>query len=403
MKNAMPRLNTNYLMIYVILFFHLLAFILLLPVSSKGDHNNPQDLPFEFDFTRVDSIVYEGIRDSVYPGAVLVIGNAGGIVYRQSYGGFDYSENAIRMHPGTVFDLASVTKVLATTLAIMKLYDQGKIDLFAPVAAYIPEFAQNDKDSVLIKNLLLHNSGFQPGRPFYQFCTTPDEVFDSLYATSLVYATGNRYVYSDLNFLTLGKIIEVVSGKTPDSFCYDNFYEQMGLTNTMFNPPDSLWPMIAPTEIDFHYHMTGRPGLVRNRITRLLNGVAGHAGLFSSADDISQLAIMLMNNGNYRGVNYLDTSTIQLFTERYSEESTRGFGWDTGNGAEEHRIGSIFSSSAFGHTGYTGTSLWIDPEQNVFIVFLTNRTYGGHIDRRIYTIRPLLHDAVMGVIRDFQE
>jgi len=399
----MPGLDTNYFRMYVIFFVLLLTFIFLLPVSSKGDHNNPPDLPFGFDLSCVDSIVYEGIRDSIYPGAVLVIGNADGIVYRQAYGGFDYSEKAIRMQTGTVFDLASVTKVLVTTLAIMKLYEQGKIDLYAPVAEYIPEFAQNGKDSVLIKNLLLHNSGFQPGRPFHQFCSTPDEVFDSLYATLLVYATGDRYVYSDLNFITLGKIIEIVSGKTPDSFCSDNFYEQMELTNTMFNPPDTLWPIIAPTETEFNYYMTGRPGMVRNRITRLLNGVAGHAGLFSSADDISQLAIMLMNNGYYRGVKYLDTSTIKLFTERYGWGSTRGLGWDTGNGAEEHRVGSMFSLSAFGHTGYTGTSLWIDPEQNVFIVFLTNRTYGGHIDRRIYTIRPLLHDAILRITRRFHE
>lgn len=393
----------NFFKIYLNCSILLLTFLLFLPIGIKGNYKNPEYLPGEFDFSEVDSIVYHGIQDSIYPGAVLVIGNDNGIIYQKAYGGYDYSESAIRMQINTIFDLASVTKVLATTLAVMRLYEQGKIDLTAPVAEYIPHFAQNGKDSVLIKNLLLHNSGFQPGRPFHQFCSTSGEVYDSLYATPLVYATGTSYVYSDLNFITLGKIVEVVSGKTLDRFSFDNFFEPIGLQHTMFNPPDSLWPMIAPTEVDFNYYLTGRPGMVRNRITRLLNGVAGHAGLFSSAVDIAQSAVMLLNNGYYRGEKYLNESTVEQFTQSYSRESARGLGWDTGNGAEEHRTGNTFSLSAYGHTGYTGTSLWIDPGHNVFIVFLTNRTYGGQIDRRIYTFRPQLHDSIVRIISVFHE
>lgn len=389
----------NYLNFGILLLF----FLFFIPVSSEGYHYNGSHLPVESDFSDVDSVVYKGIIDSIYPGGVLVIGNGKGIIYKKAYGGYDYSESAIRYQAETIFDLASVTKVLATTLATMKLYEQGKIDLSVPVAKYIPDFAQNGKDSVLIRNLLLHNSGFQPGRPFHQFCSKSVEVYDSLYATPLVYGTGSGYVYSDLNFITLGKIVEVVSGETLDRFCFDNFYEPMGLQHTMFNPPDSLWLMIAPTEVDFNYYLTRRPGTVRNQITRLLNGVAGHAGLFSSAVDIAQLAIMLINYGNYRGERILNKPTVELFTQSYSVESTRGLGWDTGNGAEEHRVGNTFSSSAYGHTGYTGTSLWIDPERDIFIVFLTNRTYGGHIDGRIYTFRPLLHDTIIRIMDEFQK
>ncbi len=389
----------NYLNFGILLLF----LLFFLSLSSRAYCSNAAHPPEEFDFSEVDSIVYKGIIDSIYPGAVLLIGNSNDIIYKKAYGGYDYSENAFINQAETIFDLASVTKVLATTLAIMKLYEQGKIDLTVPVSKYIPDFVQHGKDSVLIKNLLLHNSGFQPGRPFHTFCSTPDEVFDSLYATSLTNETGSAYVYSDLNFITLGKIVEVVSGYELDRFCYKNFYEPMDLSHTMFNPPDSLWPMIAPTEVDFNYYITGRPGMVRNQITRLLDGVAGHAGLFSSAIDIAQLAIMFINYGIYRGERILDKPTVELFTERYSVESTRGFGWDTGNGAEEHRVGTMFSPSAYGHTGYTGTSLWIDPERELFIVFLTNRTYRGQIDRRIYAFRPLLHDTIIRIIDEFQE
>jgi len=168
----------------------------------------------------------------------------------------------------------------------------------------------------------------------------------------------------------------------------------------MFNPPDSLWPKIAPTEIEFNYRLTGKRGMVRNKTTHLLNGVAGHAGLFSSATDIAKILIMLLNKGLYKDKRYLKDSTVELFTKRYSVTTTRGLGWDTGNGNDKYKIGNMFSSTAFGHTGYTGTSIWIDPEIKLFIIFLTNRTYGGHDDQRMYKFRSLVHDKIVQAVND---
>ncbi len=347
------------------------------------------------DFASVDTIIQSAIQDSVFPGAVLFIGNDHGVHYKKAHGFTDYAENGWMLKTITLFDLASLTKVIATTSAIMKLYEKKKLDLDDSVSSYIPQFAQNGKANISIRNLLLHNSGFPAGRPFYKFCKTEQEAFDSLYAMPLAYETATKTIYSDLGFIMLGKLVETISGESLEMFVHKNFFKPLQMKDTMFNPPIHLWPRIAPTEPEFNYRLTKMSGKPRNKITRLMDDVAGHAGLFSTAENLSIIANLYLNSGKYQGKRYFKKSTIKLFTTRHSENSTRGLGWDTGNGNPDRQISHHFSESAFGHTGFTGTSIWMDPELNLFVIFLTNRTYEMTDRDKINIIRPLVHDEII--------
>jgi CubicO group peptidase (beta-lactamase class C family) len=379
--------NKNLLILKYSLIVSLFMLLLLLTNQCTIQQNNNI-------FSNVDSIILSAIQDSVFPGAVLFIGNKHNILYKKAYGYRDYSENAWPVKTSTLFDLASLTKVIATTSAIMKLYEQQKLDLNAAVANYIPQFAQNGKADVTIRNLLLHNSGFPAGKPFYKFCKTEQEAYDSLYAMPLRYKTGTKTIYSDLGFITLGKIVETISKEPLEVFIHKNFFTPLRMKDTMFNPHD-LWIRIAPTEPEYNYRMTKKTGKPKNKITQLMGGVAGHAGLFSSAEDLSRIALLFLNKGVYNGKSYLNKSTIKLFNTRQSENSTRALGWDTGNGNPNRQISHLFSESAFGHTGFTGTSIWMDPELNLFVILLTNRTYEMTDRNEINRIRPLVHDEII--------
>ena len=345
----------------------------------------------------MSSIIENAIQDSVFPGAVLVVGNKNIILYKKAYGFTDYSKNAWTVKTSTIFDLASLTKVIATTSAIMKLYEQQKLELNNPVSNFIPQFDQNGKSQVTIRNLLLHNSGFPAGKPFYKFCTTKQEAYDSLYAMPLIYETGTKTIYSDLGFITIGKIVEVITKESLEKFVHNNLFAPLLMKDTMFNPT-KLWQRISPTEPEHNFRLIKKPGKPKNKITQLMNGVAGHAGLFSTAEDLSKFAILYLNNGIFKGKQYFKKSTIKLFTTRASENSTRALGWDTGNGNPKRQISNLFSKSAFGHTGFTGTSIWMDPELDLFIIFLTNRTYKMTDRGKINKIRPLVHDEIIRTI-----
>ncbi|MFC2084393.1 serine hydrolase domain-containing protein [Bacteroidota bacterium] len=374
--------------------FLLIIVFSLICCSDQQNHSNKL-------LSQVDKIIYKAIADSIFPGANLVIGNNTGIQYAKSFGGYDYSGNTIPIKISTIFDLASLTKVIATTSAVMKLYEDGKIDLDSPVVKYIPRFNSNNKSQITVRNLLIHNSGFPPGKPFYNFCKTKQEALDSLYKMPLKYKTGTKTVYSDLSFITLGHLVEVISGMSLDQYLQENIFLPMGLEDIMFNPPDSLWRRIAPTEVEYNFGLTKKHGRVRNKITQLFGGVAGHAGLFSSAPDLSKIAIMYLNIGQFKNTRIFRESTIKLFTSRHSDISTRGLGWDTGNGNKDHPIGHYFSLSAFGHTGFTGTSIWIDPAKNLFIILLTNRTYRMKDRNKIIEFRPLVHDEILSLLENY--
>jgi CubicO group peptidase (beta-lactamase class C family) len=343
---------------------------------------------------RLDSILVKAIQDSAFPAAQLLVAKDGIIVYEKSMGTFTYDKNSRNINSETLFDLASLTKVVATTSAIMKLYDGKKISLDDKVSLFMPQFAEGKKSEITIRHLLTHTSGLPPFRQLWRFVPDAKFALDSVYATNLVANPGDTTIYSDLGFITLGKIVEGVSGSTLDEFMKENFFEPLGMSRTMFAPSAALWKNVAPTEYDSTWRKTLVRGRVHDENAEFLGGVSGHAGLFSTASDLSILMQMLMNGGTYGDTRYLDSSTIALFTKRQSEKSTRALGWDT-KSPKGSMAGNLFSNSSFGHSGFTGTTLWADPERNLFVILLTNRVHPTRVNSKIARVRPAVHDAVV--------
>jgi len=365
------------------------------------------------DFSEIDEIISGGIMTGSYPGAQVLIGNERDILYNRSYGNFTYDENSPVVTDYTMYDLASVTKVLATTSAIMKLYDQRKFNLSDKVSYYIPEFGSNGKEDITILNLLIHNSGLTAFVPFYKYYSNSEEVMDAIYNAELEYPTGSQSVYSDLNAVILGKLVEKISGKDLNQYCIDNIFLPLDMQNTMFVPDDSRKDKIAPTEEDTYWRGRLLQGEVHDETTAMLNGVSGNAGLFSNARDIYKLMSVLLNDGRYynpytrslKEERMFDEFTVELFTKKYTDvlyENSRALGWDTKplDSSTKYRIpcGELISENCFGHTGYTGTSVWCDRERKIIVILLTNRVYPSRSNYGIRDIRPEIHNAAIEII-----
>ena len=277
----------------------------------------------------------------------------------------------------TIFDLASMTKVVATTTAVMQLVEQGKIVLSAPVSDYWPEFKQNGKELVTIRELMTHYSGLPPDLELKPAWTGYDTAMQMIVAAKLDAPPGTRFVYSDINFETLGEIVRRVSGEPLDVYCAEHIFKPLGMKDTLFTPPASLRGRIAPTQYE---HGSSGPvlrGVVHDPTSRFMGGVAGHAGLFSTADDVSIFAQMLLNGGLYNGARILSPLSIEKMTEPQTPPNVmalRGLGWDIDSPFASNR-GELFGVGSYGHTGYTGTSLWIDPVTKTYVILLTNRVH----------------------------
>ena len=374
----------------IFLFFSIIAVVST--SCAQQEYENKK-----FNFQVVDSIIKNGIIDHAFPGAIVLISKDDKIIYEKAFGHLTYSDTSAIVSTSTMYDIASLTKVIATTTAAMICYDKKLFTLDDPVSKYIPEFAKNGKENVTIKNLLLHNSGLPASKQFYKKRPTKDEIIRDIYLLPLNYETSTKTVYSDLGMIVLAKVIEKVTGKKFDEFCQENIFIPLQMNSTMFNPPDSIRYKIAPTENDNYWRHRVIWGEVHDENSSLLGGIAGHAGLFSTAEDIAKLLSMLSSNGKYDGLQIIDSSTVNLFTKRYSEKSTRALGWDT-KSEENSSAGSLFDITSFGHTGFTGTSAWIDPTRKLFVIFLTNRVYLTRENNKIYKIRPALYDAIIKAI-----
>lgn len=395
---------------YYLFFIPIFVFFANFSLNSgliSGSNNQP------YNFTTVDDIIESGISNHDFPSAVLVVGNDKDIIYQNAYGRLTYNDDAQTTTMNTIYDLASVTKVIATTSAIMKLYEQGKIDLNASVASYIPEFAVNGKSDITVLNLLLHNSGLTAWTPFYERDTSAEQVRAEIYGCSKEYPTGSKFVYSDYNAVLLGDIVERITGLKLDKFCRKNIFDPLGMTDTDFLIPLSLNYRIAPTENDTYWRHELLIGYVHDETAALLEGVAGNAGLFSTGPDLYKFMRMMLNRGLYidpRKVpagNRYDTlfnpATTDMFTAKVTGLgylNTRALGWDTKPEPTSYpsQCGSKFSQNCFGHTGYTGTSVWCDKEKKLIIIFLTNRIYPKRGNEEIRNIRPKVHDEVCKVL-----
>jgi beta-N-acetylhexosaminidase len=345
----------------------------------------------------VDSVIEEAIRDSAFPAAQVAIIRNGLLVWNKSYGTFSYDFKSREITNSTLFDLASVSKVISTTSCVMLLVDRGLVRLDDPVSTYLPQFALPQKSAMTIRHLLMHRGGFPPFRKFWEFCGSAGEALDSVFATPLIATPGDTTIYSDLGFITLGKIVEKVSGVPLDAFVRKEFFKPLGMENTMYTPPSGLWLRIAPTEFDSTWRGRLVRGTVHDENAAFLGGVSGHAGLFSTASDLAVFMQMLLNGGTYGGRRYLSDSIVSLFTRRRVEGQDRFLGWDA-KAPKGSSAGTLFSPSSFGHTGFTGTSIWADPERDLAVIFLTNRVYPTRANGKIAKVRPRLHDLIIGAL-----
>ena len=378
----------------------LLGAYVALAVSDGLPVNTPKSVGMSAArLASIDRIVMRGINAGGYPGASVVIGRNGYAVYQKGFGKLGWTTSSGRVTADrSIYDLASLTKVVGTTTAAMVLFDQGRLDLNAPVSTYLPAFSGGWKDSVTVRHLLTHRSGLPAGRDLWRIARTPDEARAAVLSTNLECKPGQCYIYSDLGADVLGFVIEAVAGEPLDAFLHDKVFEPLGMNDTFFRPADSLTYRIAPTEMA---PPRGYPlrGEVHDENAYALGGVAGHAGLFSTAADLSIFAQMMLNGGSYNGVRILSDTTVALFTHRAA--GTRALGWDTADG--DGGSGRFLDSRAYGHTGYTGTSIWIDPERQMFVLLLTNRVHAARARRPakvISDVRADLADAAVASVVD---
>ena len=318
----------------------------------------------------IEFLMENAIARGLIAGSVIVIGNREGILYSAARGRLTPAADSPPLTERTIFDIASLTKVFATTPAIMKLLDEGRITLTDPLTRWFPEFEGTDREDVTILNLLTHTSGFND----VSFGTDePLKTAIRKIATQKTWrAPGNRFHYADINFILLGELVRRVSGLTLDRFCHDQLYAPLGMNDTLFLPPRELAPRIAPT-LGWRNELLS--GSVQDENSRLLGGVAGHAGLFSSAADLALFARMVLNGGELDGRHILPERVVTQMTAPYffsNGNVVRGLGWDIRSPYSAPR-GSFFSEMSFGHTGYSGSSVWIDPQRDLFVILLTTR------------------------------
>ena len=313
----------------------------------------------------IDDVVNRGIRAGGFPGAAVIVARHGGIVWERGYGTLDWRSGVAVDPERTMYDLASLTKVVATTAAAMVLVDRGKLRLDERVTHYLPAFTGGAKDQVTIRDLLTHRSGLPAGRDISR-AAGPESARNAVLATSLVRTPGSEYEYSDLGLDVMGFVIERITHQSLDQFVRRVVYTPLGMRSTMFRPEPSMQARIAPTETPV------ARGEVHDPAARAMGGVAGHAGLFSTASDLAVFAQLMLDGGVAGKTRLFGDSIARSFTK--PGPGWRGLGWQTCPG--DGSCGQYLSSRAFGHTGFTGTSMWIDPERDLVVIVLTNWIHG---------------------------
>jgi len=334
----------------------------------------PLTLELDPRLSRIDTVARQAIASGGFPGAVILVGHQGKIVYRKAFGYRSLVPQRQPMTEDTVFDLASLTKVVATTTAIMQLVDEGRVRLDDPVGKYWPAFNRNGKRHITIKHLLTHCSGLRPEvNPRIRW-QGYEGALVAISEDHPVETPGTCFKYSDANFIALGEVVHRVSGLPLDVYCRKNIFQPLGLRHTSFLPPGSWQPHIAPSDV---WGDRLRWGEVHDPTANRMGGVAGNAGVFSTADDLAVFVQMLLNGGVSRGKRLLSTGAVAAMTRPYHVPGSsvqRGLGWDIQSPySKEHN--AAFPKGSFGHTGYTGTSIWVDPRSDTFLIILTNRLH----------------------------
>jgi len=377
------------------------------------------------DFKEIDRIVAEGIQLKAAPGMVIFVAKDGKVIFNKAYGFHTY-ENKVQNRVDDIFDLASITKTSATTLEVMRLYEKGQINLDTTISTYLASAKDNDKANIKVKEVMLHQAGFIPFIPFYNAIKPSDfsrdstedfsvKVADNFYMKKDYYKdvmwkqmlnspvkTKGKYVYSDLSMYFMKEITESITQQSLSSYVTKNFYHPLGLQTTGFNPRYKFSKSrIIPTENDLTFRKTLLVGYVHDQGAAMVGGVAGHAGLFSNATDLGALYQMLLNKGTYGGDRFFKASTVSLFTSQHSDLSRRGLGFDRWDPDLTKKYPSeLASSQTFGHTGYTGTCVWVDPKENLVYILLSNRVH-PQVSNMLseLNIRPRIQDVIYRAIQ----
>ena len=347
----------------------------------------------------VDSLLISAVAAHNFPAASVALGSADRLVKSAGYGTFTYDDKTPASDT-TRFDLASLTKVVATTTAMMMLVERGHVDPDEVVVTYLPEFGSNGKSTVTVRQLLRHRGGLVPFRRYYlEPNASRESVLQAILGDTLVYQPDKDERYSDLGFIVLGLLVERVTGMDLATFARDSIFVPLGMHATAFRATDGTDAYVVPTEIDSVFRQRLIQGEVHDENAFVLGGTAGHAGLFSTAKDLSRFARMLLGNGALDGLRFLDSTTVAAFTRRdHFPHGERAMGWDFKSIEGYTSAGKHFGASSFGHTGFTGTSMWIDPEADVFAVLLTNRVYPSRRNTGHVQIRPKFADLAFDMV-----
>jgi CubicO group peptidase (beta-lactamase class C family) len=352
-------------------------------------------------FAPLDEIVEGGIKRGIYPGAVIVVGRRGSVLYSRGYGHLTWDpKSPVPTPDSTIWDLASLTKVTATTPAVMRLVEQGRVDLDRPVATYLPRFTGGRKAEVTVRMLLDHTSGLRSYVQFFRLAPTRDSAIALLYAEPLRRPPGKSAEYSDLNFLLLGLLVDRVAGESLDRFATREVFVPAGMLRTMFTPPRALHESVVPTGV-WHGHPSR--GVVNDQNAVRFGEVAGHAGLFSTGTDLGRYARLWLSEGTVGDRRVFESGTIRRFLQPGASSGNRLLGWERRDppGKDPVAAGTLLTDSTYGHTGWTGTELWLDPVRDLYLIFLTNRAYDPRVGRSISELRAVrarLADAAVRAV-----
>jgi CubicO group peptidase (beta-lactamase class C family) len=366
------------------------------------------NLPSAFDqqdkqFSRAFAVIREAIEQRAFPAATLAVTHRGSLIALRGFGRFTYEDDAPVVQPDTIFDLASVTKVVATTAVAMLLHERGQLPLDIPLGHFLPDFVaraprhqQATREGVTLLMLLAHSSGLPAYEKLFEVAGSRDELVRAALTTRLVAAPGARAEYSDVGFTLLGEVLARQAGLALDLFARQEIFTPLGMAHTRFCPPAEWKPRIPPTEDDRTFRKRIIQGEVNDENASVMGGTAGHAGVFGPAVDIARFAACMLRGG----APILKPETVKLFTRRVESPtgSSRALGWDTPSPPTSS--GTHFSAASFGHLGFTGTSLWIDPTRQLSVTLLTNRTWPNRMSQAIRQVRPLVHDAIVEALEE---
>jgi CubicO group peptidase (beta-lactamase class C family) len=395
--------------------------------KTRLQYTVPENAGINADNLRaIDNVALEAIRSRATPGCVVLVAKDGKVIFNKAYGTHTYDANALPDKLTDIFDLASVTKISATTMEVMRLYEQGKLSLDSAVSSYIAIARNSNKKDIRVREVMLHQAGFVPYIPFYEKLKPADHSSDSsaIYPTKVAdgyylrkdyykdvmwpqmvnsgLRTRGQYVYSDLSMYFMKEIVETITSQPLNTYVQEQFYNPLGMQYAGFLPRNRFSrDQIIPTENDTYFRKTLLEGYVHDQGAAMVGGVSGHAGLFSSANDLAILYQMILNRGTYGGVQYFKPETVDMFTAKQSDVSRRGLGFDRWDPeVSKHYPSELASPQTYGHTGYTGTCFWVDTKYNMIYIFLSNRV-NPQVSEKLSSlrIRPRIQDVVYQAIQ----